>query len=140
MTSLRTAIAGRSTLLRFVLTLACTVTAFGIAPRGAMAASDPVILKPSVGFAAAMGFGGPVKVDFSDAEHGTFHVKVFSSDTSYSWTSDDWDYTGDQTIKSFYFNSINSQGHYKAVVLDSCGTWRSVSTFTAAVSSTSTRP
>ncbi len=116
--------------IRSALGVLLILTAFSAPVAEGAGGGDPVILKPANASGVRIGFGGPVRVDFTGADFDTYHIKVFGLDTSYSWGPVDWTYDGNQTTKAFYIDSINAPGRYKAVVADSANTWRAVSRFT----------
>lgn len=60
--------------------LAVLATSLVLVPSSSVAVQAPVILEPADGAEVALGFAGPIRIDFSGVMAGTYHVQVTAAE------------------------------------------------------------
>jgi flagellar hook assembly protein FlgD len=95
-----------------VALLALAIVVLGTGPAGA--AAPVTITSPADGVAHAPGYTGPVSVDFSGGDMGTYAIAV-TGPHGYGWNTT-WNFDGSQTTSSWAFPQTRLAGTYTVTV------------------------
>jgi flagellar hook assembly protein FlgD len=85
-----------------------------VPPRPAGAAVPVTITSPADGAAHAPGYTGPVTVDFTGGDTGTYRISV-TGPHGYAWNAT-WNFDGSQTTSSWSFPAARLAGTYLVTV------------------------
>ena len=108
-----------------VALLALALAVVGVGPAGA--AAPVAITSPADGASHAPGYTGPVSVDFTGGDIGTYTIAV-TGPHGYGWQTT-WDFDGSQLTNSWSFPGAVLAGNYGVTITAPDATTAATATF-----------